>query len=227
MLRFKRYCAALTAALCLSFVFSPAVPAAEASALVSIAQPDADADARSQKPSANAKQSQNKDLIEQIRDTYAAAKKRARVRSFKGRCGSYVNHQLVVRGINTKYIGANGNREYDIYCKKSESSGGYAIHAFGAKKYTLKSALRAIEKLDPNARNILVGFQRGTSSAGRRYGHALFIHGIENGMVYFSDSYAQKVNGVRCKEGAPIVCSIDTFANLYKRYKLDGVIWFS
>ena len=65
------------------------------------------------------------------------------------------------------------------------------------------------------------------AAAARRYGHALFIHGIENGMVYFSDSYAQKVNGVRCKEGAPIVCSVDTFANLYKRYKLDGVIWFS
>ncbi len=53
------------------------------------------------------------------------------------------------------------------------------------------------------------------------------IHGIENGMVYFSDSFAQKVDGVKYKEGEPIVCSIATFAKLYKKYKLDGVIHFS
>ena len=225
MVRFKRFCILFTAVLCLCCAFFPAVRAAEASSVVPIGQRDAEDDGMYSVRSSKA--SRNADLIAQIRATYAAAKKRAHVRSFQGKCGKYVNQQLVIRGINTKYIGANGNREFDIYSKKSVSSGGYVIHAYGAKKYTLKSALRAIEQQDPNARNILVGFQRGTSKAGRRYGHTLFIHGIENGMVYFSDSYAQKVNGVRCKEGAPIVCSIDTFAALYKRYTLDGVIWFT
>jgi hypothetical protein len=71
-----------------------------------------------------------------------------------------------------------------------------------------------------------VGFEKGTSKAGKKYRHVLFIHGIENGMVYFSDSYAQTVNGKRYKEGEPIACSINTFVQRYKKYKLDGVIHF-
>lgn len=166
-------------------------------------------------------------LIEQISKTYKSAKKRAKVKSFKGKCGKYVNQQLVVLGINKKYIGCNGNREFDIYSKKDETTGGYQIRSYSAKKYTLEQALTAIEREDAHARNILIGFQKGTSKAGKKYGHTLLIHGIENGLVYFSDSYAQTVNGVRYKEGEAIVCSIAQFCKLYRKYKLDGVIWFT
>ena len=166
------------------------------------------------------------ELIEQIRDTYKKAKKASRVKSFKGKCGAYVNHQLVILGVNTKYIGANGNREYDTYCKLETSTGGFTVRAYGAKQYTLSQALHAIAQEDPHARNILIGFEKGTSAAGKKYGHTLLIHGIEDGKVYFSDSYAQKVDGKKYAEGAPIVCSIETFCKLYKKYKLDGVIWF-
>lgn len=176
---------------------------------------------------ADAQPAANEALLKQISDTYKRVKKKARVKSFKGKCGKYVNLQLVALGINESYIGCNGNREYDVYCKKEQSSGGYEIRAFGAKKYSLEQALQAIANEDPQARNILIGFQKGTSKAGKRYGHTLFIHGIEDGMVYFSDSFAQTVDGVRYKEGAPIVCSIARFAKLYKKYRLDGVIWFT
>ncbi len=169
----------------------------------------------------------NEDLIEQIRSIYKKAKKSARRKSFKGKCGYYVGLQLVKLGINKKYVGSNGNRAFDIYRKKTETSGGYRITAYPAKQYTLQEALEAIAREDPHARNILVGFEKGTSKAGKRYGHVMFIHGIENGMVYFSDSYAQTVNGKRYKEGEPIVCSIATFAKRYRKYKLDGVIHFS
>ena len=169
----------------------------------------------------------NEALTEQIASTYTAAKKASKVKSFKGKCGKYVNRQLVLLGINTSYIGCNGNKAYDIYAAKSQSSGGYSIRAYGTKAYTLEAALKAIEAEDAHARNILVGFQKGTSSAGKKYGHVLFIHGIENGEVYFSDSYAQTVDEVRYAEGEPIVCSIERFAELYKKYKLDGVIWFA
>lgn len=208
----KHVCVAFCAALCLSAALLSTAPSAQASALPILYE------TKTAEP--------NETLIEQIRATYKSAKKRARVKSFKGKCGKYVNHQLVVLGINKKYIGANGNREYDIYSKKATTSGGLRVSAYSAKKYTLKTALEAIAKSDPNARNILVGFERGTSKAGKRYGHTLLIHGIENGSVYFSDSYAQTVDGKRYQEGAPIVCSIDTFARLYRKYKLDGVIWF-
>ena len=169
---------------------------------------------------------ENRELSEQIRSTYQQVKKKARKKSFKGKCGYYVGLQLVALGINTKYIGSNGNRAFDVYKNKTETSGGYTITAYPAKEYTLTEALEAIAKADPHARNILVGFEKGTSKAGKKYGHVMFIHGIENGMVYFSDSYAQTVDGVKYKEGEPIVCSIETFAQKYKKYKLDGVIHF-
>ena len=173
------------------------------------------------------KSEQDEALLDQIKTTYDSAKKRAKVKSFKGKCGKYVNQQLVVLGINKKYIACNGNREYNLYCKKRKSSGGYAIHAYGAKKYSLEDALNAIAKEDPEARNILVGFEKGTSKASKKYGHTLFIHGIKNGCVYFSDSFAQAVDGVRYAEGAPIVCTIERFCRLYQRYRFDGVIWFN
>ena len=172
-------------------------------------------------------QAKSEELSEQIRSTYKTVKKKAKLKSFKGKCGRYVAMQLVALGINTDYIGSNGNRAYDIYKSKTETSGGYRISAYPAKKYTLREALEAIAREDPHARNILVGFEKGTSKAGKKYGHVMFIHGIENGKVYFSDSYAQTVDGVRYNEGEPIVCSIETFADLYKKYKLDGVIHFS
>ena len=167
-----------------------------------------------------------KDLAEQIRSTYKQVGKTARNKSFKGKCGYYVGLQLVALGINTKYVGSNGNRAFDIYKDKTETSGGYAVTAYSAKQYTLTEALEAIAKADPHARNILVGFEKGTSKAGKKYGHVMFIHGIENGMVCFSDSYAQTVDGTRYQEGEPIICPIDTFALCYQKYTLDGVIHF-
>ncbi|MBQ3488192.1 MAG: hypothetical protein IJA71_07900 [Clostridia bacterium] len=54
----------------------------------------------------------------------------------------------------------------------------------------------------------------------------LFIHGIQGGLVYYSDSSARIVNDVEYKEGEPIVCSLSAFTDLYAEYKLDGVIHF-
>jgi hypothetical protein len=206
----KRFAVTVTAALCLAAPLLPQTAVADARAIVLYTENESKSD----------------DLKEQIRETYKKVKKTAHRKSFKGKCGYYVGLQLVTLGINTKYIGSNGNRAFDIYKNKTETSGGYKITAYPAKKYSLKEALTAIAAEDPHARNILVGFEKGTSKAGRRYGHVMFIHGIENGMVYFSDSYAQTVNGKRYKEGEPIVCSIDTFVRRYRKYKLDGVIHF-
>lgn len=166
-------------------------------------------------------------LRQQILDTYAAAKKRARRKSFKGYCGAYVANQLVVLGINTSYLSANGNNTFELYRDLKTTSGGYSISAYRAKDYTLEEALRTIMGKEPAATNILVGFQKGTSSAGKKYGHVLFIHGIRNGKIFYSDSCARTVDDVKYKEGEPIVCSLESFVDLYAKYKLDGVIHFS
>ena len=222
MHRNKLFCAMLLIALTLLPLLLPTANRAEAAAIVPVETAQA-----AQSFEADAAPTENAALIQQIKDTYQAAKKRAKRKSFKGKCGAYVNHQLVILGINQKYIGANGNREFDLYSKRETSTAGYKIRAYSARQYTLQSALEAINKADAHARNILIGFEKGTSKAGRKYGHTLLIHGIEDGMVYFSDSFAQKVDGKKYAEGAPIVCSIETFCKLYKKYKLDGVIWFT
>ena len=227
MLALKRFAVTVTAALCLMCPLLPQTALAEAhkdpgriQTHIILPRPEWDTGGEETGPQLNL------ELTEQIRSTYQSAKQSARVRSFKGKCGAYVSHQLVVLGINTKRLGHNGNRAYDIYEKITGTSGGYRVTAYPAKKFKLEAALEAIAAEDPHARNILVGFERGTSKAGKQYGHVLFIHGIENGMVYFSDSYAQTVDGTRYQEGEPIVCPIETFVQCYRKYKLDGVIHF-
>ena len=205
----KRFAATVIAALCLLSPLAARPSAADACYFI-----------------LNDEQTENRELTEQIRSTYKQVRKTARNKSFKGKCGYYVGLQLVSLGINTKYIGSNGNRAFDLYRDKTETSGGFSITAYSAKEYTLTEALEAIAKADPHARNILVGFEKGTSKAGKKYGHVMLIHGIENGMVYFSDSYSQTVDGTRYQEGEPIVCPIETFAQCYQRYQLDGVIHF-
>ena len=54
----------------------------------------------------------------------------------------------------------------------------------------------------------------------------LFIHGIRNGKIYYSDSSARTIDEVKYKEGEPIVCSLSSFVEQYAKYKLDGVVHF-
>ena len=136
--------------------------------------------------------SANDPLCRQIQDTYAAARKRSHRKSFKGYCGAYVANQLVILGINTSYLSGSGKNTYDIYRNMDCTEGGYDVTAYSGKQYSLREAMEAILREDPAARNILVGFQRGVSSSGKKYGHALFIHGVLDGKVYFSDSSAMR-----------------------------------
>ena len=168
----------------------------------------------------------NDPLCRQIRDTYAAARKQAHRKSFKGYCGAYVARQLVVLGINTSYLSASGKNTYDIYRDMDYTTGGYDVTAYSGKEYSLREAMETILGKDPAACNILVGFQKGVSKSGKKYGHVLFIHGVLNGKVYFSDSSPRTVGDTEYGEGEPIVCSLGAFLDLYALYKLDGVVHF-
>lgn len=168
----------------------------------------------------------NDPLCRQIQDTYKAARKRFRRKSFKGYCGAYVAHQLVVLGINTSYLSASGKNTYDIYRNMDRTTGGYAVIAYSAKQYSLQEAMETILGEDPAACNILVGFQKGVSKSGKKYGHTLFIHGVQNGEVYFSDSSTRIIDDVEYLEGEPIVCSLGAFFELFAPYRLDGVVHF-
>lgn len=168
------------------------------------------------------------EITQQIRNTYQASLQKAGRSSFNGYCGLYVNWQLVILGINSSYVGGNGNDEYDNYCNLSQSSGGYSIAAYPASQYSLQSALNAISANGTrDVTNILVGFEKGSGSDGALYGHTCFIHAIIDGNVYFSESFNATVGGTYYAEGSPIVCSISTFCSYYGSWTvLDGVIHF-
>ena len=169
------------------------------------------------------------EITKQIKKTYKKALSSFDRSSFDGYCGTFINLQLKILGITTSLVHNNGNEEYDEYCDQDVTSGGYRVKAYPAKRYSLNEAIMDITADGTrNAYNILVGFQRTKSVAGRKYGHAVLIHGIFDGMVYFVESYDVRLNGTFYREGTPIVCSIKDFCDYYNSTteKLDGVIEF-
>lgn len=169
------------------------------------------------------------EIKKQIKRTYNKALDYFGWDSFDGYCGSLINAQLYILGITSGIVHNNGNEEYNEYCDQDVTSGGYRVKAYPARRYTLREALLDITKNGTqDAYNILVGFERTKSVAGRRYGHAVFVHAIFDGMVYFVESYDVKLNGSRYDEGTPIICSIEDFCNYYASttVELDGVIEF-
>ena len=168
------------------------------------------------------------DIAAEIERVYQEAKRSAGgVSSFNGWCGAYVGRQLEVMKVNTTYIGTNGNQAYDTYKGVKKTSGGYDVHAYPASSYSLQSALNTISNNGKTTvRNILVGFERGSGEAGV-YGHAVVIHQISGGVVWFSESFGVTLNGKYYPEGSPISCTIQEFCDYYGSWtQLDGVIWF-
>ena len=172
--------------------------------------------------------SEEKRIISLVESTYRKALKRTGRRSFHGWCGAAVDWQMRLLGITTNVVGSDGNDKYDQYRKQEYSSGGYKIKAYSAKKYDLEEALNAISNNGTkNAYNIMVGFQWTNTSAGRKYGHAVFIYAIIDGNVYFNESFGTTFNGKYYSEGKCMVGTIEQFVKYYKSWcRLDGVIHF-
>ncbi len=169
------------------------------------------------------------DIISQMQATYKRAYAYNNNSSLKGWCGHYVNLQLYFLGINTEYVGGNGNDEYDNYKNLTRSSGGRKIHAYDSTSSTLKSQLLELSSRLPVVTDVLVGFQWSSTSAGRKYGHVLLIHAIIGEYIYFTDSFALSLGGKYYAEGAPIKLHIDTFMSYYGNpsyYTVEGIIWF-
>ena len=167
-------------------------------------------------------------LQNQIRQIYSAAQRNSGRYTFNGWCGTLVSWQLYLMGIDSGLHGADGKNQYDLYAARDVTCGGYGVKRYPASQYSLKQALNAITRNGTvDAYNILVGFQRTNTAAGQIYGHAMVIHGIVDGTVYFMECYATSLGGQYWAEGAPISCSIDTFCDYYNRWTVfDGVIHF-
>lgn len=172
--------------------------------------------------------SKEQQLTEQIKTIYATARRRSGRYSFNGWCGSLVNWQTHLLGIDTRVHGCDGKDEYDLYARQSITCGGYGVKAYHASQYTLLQALNTITRNGTlDVYNILVGFQRTNTQAGQVYGHALMIHGIVDGVVYFMDCFTVSMNGKAYAEGSPITCTIEEFCRYYDRWTVfDGIIYF-
>lgn len=163
-----------------------------------------------------------------VTSTYKQALTRTGRSSFHGWCGAAVDWQMRVLGITTKVVGTDGKDKYDHYKDMDYTSGGYKVEAISAKEYGLEAALNALTNDGTeNAYNIMVGFQRTNTSAGWKYGHAVFIYAILDGMVYFTESYGITLNGKYYAEGKCVVASIADFAKSYNSWcKYEGLIHF-
>ena len=180
-------------------------------------------------PAASLAAPSENEITRQIRKTYQKALSSFGRSSFDGYCGTLISSQIQILGITSGTVHGNGNEQYDQYCSQEVTSGGYRVTAYPAGRFTLEEALLDItDGGTKDAYNILVGFERTKSVAGRKYGHAVLIHAIFDGLVYFVESYDVRLNGTRYPEGDPIICSIGDFCDYYASttVELDGVISF-
>ena len=168
------------------------------------------------------------DLKQQIRDTYRTALRKSGYSSFSGFCGAFVSWQTYLLGIDTSRHPNNGKDIYDQYANRSTTCGGYRVKSYPASRYTMKEALNAItDNGTTDVYNLVVGFQKTNTTEGRIYGHAVFIHGIVDGTVYFMESYDSAVGGKYWEEGSAISCSIDAFCRYYGSWTVfDGIAVF-
>lgn len=168
------------------------------------------------------------EIEDQIRATYKAARRGSGKYSFNGFCGSLVNWQTHILGIDDHVIGCDGKDEFDKYTAMGTTTGGYRVKSYPAGQYTLESALNTITANGTmDAYNILVGFQRTNTREGSIYGHALLIHAILDGTVYFMECFTASIGDMYCPEGTPISCSIEAFCDYYNRWTVfDGIAYF-
>lgn len=166
------------------------------------------------------------ELYKRTRKSYASSLASYGKSSFHGYCATLVAYQLRYAGITKKTELCNGNEMYDRYKNKKLSSGGYYIHPYSAKSYSLEEALNAISlNGTKDVYDILVGFQWTNTAAGRKYGHTVFINGILDGVVYFTESFDSATIG---DEGTVGRLSISKFADMYNSWtRFEGCIHFT
>ena len=163
-----------------------------------------------------------------VTSTYKQALKKTGRKSFHGWCGAAVDWQMRILGITTKVVGTDGNDKFDYFKNMDYTSGGYKVRAYSSKQYKLEAALNALSNNGTeNVYNIMVGFQRTNTSAGAKYGHAVFIYAILDGIVYFTESYGIRINGKNYSEGKCVTATIAQFAKSYNSWcKYEGLIHF-
>lgn len=162
-------------------------------------------------------------LRNQIIKTYRRALAAAGVESFAGYCGLMAGYQLWAMGITYSPEIYDGKNMFDAHAKAEQTSGGYPITAYAASEYTLEEALYAATCVGTkDVYNLMVGFQYTNTTAGAQYGHALVLHAIVGGTVYFVESFY-----LGAPVGTVLTMSIPEFCHSYNSWTVfDGLIVF-
>ncbi|MBR2309293.1 MAG: hypothetical protein IKA47_02000 [Oscillospiraceae bacterium] len=163
--------------------------------------------------------------VHEARDLYKQCLYASGRDSFRGFCGLMTSYQLWKLGINENLEIHDGNKQYDAYKNLQFTTGGYKVRAYGADKYTLETALETItEGGKKDVQNILVGFQWTSTEAGTAFGHACVINAIQDGIVYFTESFDHAMGR---REGQTISCTIASFVEFFRGWtQFEGVIYF-
>lgn len=167
-------------------------------------------------------------IIKQAQQIYRSSLRGAGRKSFHGYCGALTGWELRKLNINTWRVSNNGNRWYDYYKNMEITTGGYHVNAYDAKDYDLRQTLNEITNYgNRDAYNILVGFQWTNTDAGKKYGHAMVVNAIIDGIVYFVESFDMRLNGKNHREGTVVSCTIDEFHQYYAKWtRYEGSIHF-
>ncbi|MBQ3934923.1 MAG: hypothetical protein II715_03815 [Clostridia bacterium] len=162
---------------------------------------------------------------EAVRAHIAETRAIARRTRFEGLCAMYVHYQLMAEGVLLKYSPGDAWKEFSKYRDARVTDGGYLVEALPADSYTLEEALTELSSQNGTVRRVMVCFRYGTGPL-RRYGHVMYIHAIEDGIVYFSESFDMTVDGVRYRGGTPVSAGIRSFCEKYGSMRFDGVVRF-
>lgn len=164
-------------------------------------------------------------LVQEARQLYKDCLYASGRESFFGMCGLMTSYQLWKLGINESLEVHDGNKQFDAYKNLKVTTGGHDVKAYSAEDYTLTEALNLVSRNGTRSvRNILVGFQWTDTAAGAAYGHACVINAIQDGTVYFTESFNYAFGKL---EGQTITCTIEEFEDFFDGWTTyEGIIYF-
>lgn len=174
---------------------------------------------------ASAEETEDARIRTQIKRVYRRVLYATGKSSLNGYCGLMTSYQLWALGVTPYPLTQDGKNMYDYYKNAEVSAAGYNVDVYPAKEYSLEEALNVVSHCGTrDVYNIMVGFQRTNTAAGSIYGHAMVIHAILDGTVYFVEGFRTSIGGA---EGNVLTCSIKEFADFYNPWtSYEGLIVF-
>lgn len=164
-------------------------------------------------------------LRQQIRTVYYRTLYASGKKSLNGYCGLMTALQLWKLGITRGSESHDGNDFYDAYLNQDITSGGYKVKTYSGATHSMEEIFDIITCCGRrDVYNIVVCFQWTNTQAGQRFGHAVLVHAIVDGKVYFTEGFQSSIGGAA---GRPIVCSIPEFCAYYEPWTVfEGMIVF-